>query len=75
MSANHSGFSNYPFASIYPGWGTGVTQTMDTTPEADEQAVYTSTEGSEPTAVDSKSKMNMFMLLGGIVLLIILFGR
>lgn len=72
---NYSGFSGYGIKSIYPNMGT-VTQSDDTRPEAEEQQAYTQIDSDTPTpAVDSGTKINMFVLLGGIVLLIVLFGK
>lgn len=72
---NFSGFSAYTYANIYPQWGSGVTQTMETNPEPDEQQSYSTTE--QPTVqnpVDGKSRLNMLYLLIGAVVLVVIFG-
>lgn len=67
---------SFPMASLYPGMGNGVTQTMDTKPEPEEQAVITNIDApSNASAVDPRSKLNMWVLLGGLILLVVLFGK
>lgn len=75
MSANHSGFTGYTMANIYPQWGSGVTQNLDTTPEPEEQVAYVSTDSPAQPAIDTKSKVNMWLLIGGLVILMILFSK
>lgn len=76
MSAgNYSGFGGYTMANVYPQWGSGVTQNMDTTPDPEEQVAYVATDTPAPPAVDNKSKMNIWFLIGGMVLLMILFSK
>lgn len=72
---NTSGFYGYSAATIYPGYGTGYTQTMDTIPEPAEQVVLADVESPPPTPVVEKKKaMNMWMLFGVLVLILVLFG-
>lgn len=66
---------SFPMASIYPGMGNGIDQRMETTPEPEEQAVLTNQDSPAGSAVDPKSKLNIWMLLGGMILLVVLFGK
>lgn len=71
---NTSGFYGYSAATIYPGYGLGITQTMDTIPEPAEQAVLADVESPPPAPVEKKKAMNMWMLFGILILILVLFG-
>ena len=75
MSANHSGFSGYTYANIYPQWGSGVDQTQDTNPEPDEQVAYVSTDSPAQPIVDQKAKLNIWILLAALVVFMIVLSK
>lgn len=73
---NDSGFHGYPVATFYPGWGDGMTQGMETVPEPAEQAALADPASPIPeTPVDGRKQMSIWALLGGLVILILLFGK
>lgn len=73
---NTAGFYGYSIASVYPNMGNGVTQTQETTPESDDQQVYTQVDGpAAQPGVDKGTKMNMFILLAGMIGIIVLFSK
>jgi hypothetical protein len=74
--SNSSGFTGYGISNVYPGWGSGVTQNLDTNPEPAEQQLLTSVDTPQAQMpVDKQTHTNMFFMLGGVVALIVLFGR
>lgn len=72
---NTSGFYGYATGSIYPGWGDGDTQTLQTVPEPAEQAVMTDMDSPLPTPVDNKKATSMWMLFGALIVILFVFGR
>lgn len=72
---NYSGFSGYGISSVYPNMGNGVNQNLETAPEPDEQQTYTQVAEVAQPGVDSKSKTNMLLFIGGIIAIIVLFSK
>lgn len=74
-ATNDSGFHGYAASSLYPGMFSGVTQTLETVPEPAEQEALANIDQPAPKAVDRGMAQNIWILIGGIVLLVVLFGR
>lgn len=70
MQTNNSGFHGYTFASLYPGMYSGVDQKQETAPEAEEQQAYANVDNPAPPAVDEGKKLNIFLVLGLLLILI-----
>lgn len=68
-------FGGYAYANLYPNWGSGVDQTMETTPESDEQAAYSNIDELAVSPVDSNSKRNIILLFVGVIIIIGLFSK
>jgi len=75
MTGNTSGFHGYTLANLYPGWGSGVTQYLDTVPEPTEQAAMAQIGDAAPMPVDSRTNINIWLVLGILAGLIVVFGR
>ena len=71
-----SGFHGYSYQSLYPGLYQGVkSQTEETVPEPEEQAVLAGVDDPAPATVDSKSKIGILALIGALLVLLFFFGR
>jgi hypothetical protein len=73
-ASNTSGFYGYPAGSVYPGWFSGDTQTLQTVPEPAEQAIMTDIDNPMP-APETPNGKNILMLLGALVVILIVFGK
>jgi len=69
---NTSGFYGYDYGTIYPGMGSGMTQTLETVPDAPAQAVMADIEN--PYVADKKKSIGMLGLFIGLIVLMLVFG-
>lgn len=74
MQNNTSGFYGYNLSDIYPGMGTGDTQQTDTKPDPEEQQQFTNIETPVQPTNDKQSKSNIWVIMGVILLMIVVFG-
>jgi hypothetical protein len=68
-------FEGYSMRNIYPNWGVAVDQQEETIPDAPEQEAYATNDAATTATVSSKTKTNVWVLLGALLVIILLFGR
>ena len=68
-------FEGYSMRNIYPNWG-AADQQEETIPEVAEQQSYAQVDpATTTTGVSGKQKMNTWILLAALVVIILLFGK
>lgn len=73
---NQSGFYGYSLASVYPDMGDGVTQTLASVPDAEEQSALSAQEPEKQiaTPVNGKTKSQTWIVFAALALLVVVFG-
>lgn len=73
---NTSGFHGYPMSSLYPEMGNGITQTMATVTDPEEQESLSGQETNYQVkpAVDDNKKSGIWWTVVVLVVLVFIFG-